>query len=466
MPSIRFLFFLILLALTGSQGFLAKKTNVEDVATTGEKFQHVKTIAQNVKDVISLKKKSVVDAVTAVGNAKHNIIHDIKDTKKKLVESVLASHIAKVNAIKAAKEEYVKTIMAQKQPFYFVQKKLQKIKEAVPALPPVEGLKNRFLNFFLEFVDKFQGHFKQHKKVHNDLKDTLTFAFIPHPISNGLPQVQGVAANTEEHKPEINYFPSAALPSEAQTTDVPSFEYVQQPVHVQPDFESVQTADILSGFQSNQFSPSSEYDESTQDDFTPPEYLAVDFTNHQSIPYVPSSSYYGSPPASVNSPSATYAYYWKMQTIILLSLIVLGANAGFWRRHEYPNQQWSFPQGRSHYWGNDKTLHYHHGFPQWYLQQGHSQLNIDIDKSLAEAEWICRSPKTADILIVASHTEDQSQRPIAESMPNFKQEQNQDTPSQHYTQFPSIQTTTENAKPSEMSTHGGEGIIDVRIGEA
>lgn len=152
-----------------------------------------------------------------------------------------------------------------------------------------------------------------------------------------------------------------------------------------------------------------------------------------------------------------------MQAIVVLLFFVMGASVDAWKGQEYPNQQWPVPQGRPFHWRHDRNFYHPHRFPYWYPQQSQQQEDMEIEKSLAEAEWICRNPKTGDVLIVAPQTVDETKKPFDESTRSPEQEQVQDTSYPVNTKYPSVQTTTENSQ-TDTPYHGGEGLIDARFG--
>ncbi|XP_047350874.1 uncharacterized protein LOC124949595 [Vespa velutina] len=150
-----------------------------------------------------------------------------------------------------------------------------------------------------------------------------------------------------------------------------------------------------------------------------------------------------------------------MQTFIFVTLIVLGVATGNWRQSEY--SQWTVPQGQTFRRGPVRNVYHQNGFSQWNPQQYYSEQNINVHESFAIAEWICRNPKTGDMLIIVSETKDQNkdqkEDQRKESFHNSEQDQNtwnQRNPTSH--KFEDI------IKENDMKNNGGEGLIDVRIG--
>ncbi|KAL2726491.1 hypothetical protein V1478_006769, partial [Vespula squamosa] len=145
----------------------------------------------------------------------------------------------------------------------------------------------------------------------------------------------------------------------------------------------------------------------------------------------------------------------KMQTFILVMLIALGVEAGNWRHPEY--SQWPVPQGQTFRRGPVRNVYHQNVFSEWNPRQNYPQQNINVDESFATAEWICRNPTTGDMLLITSQTKDQREDQREESLDkSFQRDTNSHT----------IHTTDEdlNKKENDMKNHGGEGLIDVRIG--
>ncbi|KAF7403734.1 hypothetical protein HZH68_006528 [Vespula germanica] len=145
----------------------------------------------------------------------------------------------------------------------------------------------------------------------------------------------------------------------------------------------------------------------------------------------------------------------KMKIFILVALIVLGVEAGNWRHAEY--SQWPIPQGQTFRRGPVRNVYHQNGFSQWnpqqyYPRQNYPQQNVNVDESFATAEWICRNPTTGDMLIIASETKDQREETLDKSF-------------QRNTNSHNIHSVDEDLKKeNDMKNHGGEGVIDVRVG--
>lgn len=171
-----------------------------------------------------------------------------------------------------------------------------------------------------------------------------------------------------------------------------------------------------------------------------------------------------------------------MKIFILVALIALGVEAGNWRHAEY--SQWPIPQGQTFRRGPVRNVYHQNGFSQWnpqqyYPRQNYPQQNINVDESFATAEWICRNPTTGDMvchvkvsivlreikiilhykfdnkffqLIIASETKDQREETLDKSF-------------QRNTNSHNIHSANEDLKKeNDMKNHGGEGLIDVRVG--
>lgn len=156
----------------------------------------------------------------------------------------------------------------------------------------------------------------------------------------------------------------------------------------------------------------------------------------------------------------------KILLITLLLFIALGAKAE-WR----PHRGFGFGRGRGPPWG--------------YPQQ--NQININSEG----IEWVCQNPKTNDIMIIASDDtpQQQPQQPQHpgrgpwwqwQSQPPGHQNHHQQQDGNHWTvitkdptqegthnQFPKIPEIPNNNHQSETTPHyhGGEGLIDIRMGE-
>ncbi|KAI4502353.1 hypothetical protein M0802_002265 [Mischocyttarus mexicanus] len=153
-----------------------------------------------------------------------------------------------------------------------------------------------------------------------------------------------------------------------------------------------------------------------------------------------------------------------MKTFILITLIALSVEANNWQQYPHWNQN-GYPR-------------YPH--PNYYQQQNNfpKQNNPDqyiIDQSIANAEWICRNQITGDISILAPKTnnqrKNQAMRPSDHSFPDFVPEQdqknNENNGNQENINSPDSRTVVEDVtKPSDVKYHGGEGIINVRLGAA
>ncbi|KAF7400319.1 hypothetical protein HZH66_005503 [Vespula vulgaris] len=123
----------------------------------------------------------------------------------------------------------------------------------------------------------------------------------------------------------------------------------------------------------------------------------------------------------------------------------------------YKNEDFYPRGGQTFRRGPVRNVYHQNGFSQWnpqqyYPRQNYPQQNINVDESFATAEWICRNPTTGDMLIIASETKDQREETLDKSF-------------QRNTNSHNIHSADEDLKKeNDMKNHGGEGLIDVRVG--
>ncbi|XP_011503509.1 PREDICTED: uncharacterized protein LOC105366685 [Ceratosolen solmsi marchali] len=151
--------------------------------------------------------------------------------------------------------------------------------------------------------------------------------------------------------------------------------------------------------------------------------------------------------------------------VILMFNIANESSSQFWRQFNgYPYPQRQGQNFNPNYESNHRGFQQQNGFE--------SNFQLPPGVSMSQAEWVCKNPKTGDMMIVAS--EESSTPNIGNNaqnqwyLTNFSTVQPSTSSQvslnpQNKTNF--LQTEESIPNPDESYDTNGEGIIDIRLGD-